>query len=76
MAKTRQQEPNNAPPLPTSDRRNKKTAGEKQSKNKEPDQASGKTKINIGASFQRWRELRDLQGLKSAAELAAFLLDK
>ena len=53
-------EPNNAPPLSTSKRRNKKTDEEKQYMNKELDQAREKTRINIGVSFQRWRELRDL----------------
>ena len=37
---------------------------------------TGAWTLNIRASFQRWRELQDLQGLKSNAELAAFLLDR
>ena len=51
--------PKNAPPLPTSKRRNKKTDEEKQCKNKELDHAREKTRINIEASFQRWRVLQD-----------------
>ena len=50
----------NAPPLPTSKRRNKKTDKEKQYKKKELDRAREKTRINIGVSFQRWRKLWDL----------------
>ena len=38
----------NAPPVPTSKRRNKKTDEEKQCKNKELDGAREKTRINIG----------------------------
>ena len=43
-----------------SKRRNKKTDKEKQCQNKELDRAIEKTSINIGESFQRWRELQDL----------------
>ncbi|XP_030281704.1 uncharacterized protein LOC115586642 isoform X3 [Sparus aurata] len=68
--------PRLAPPLPTSKRRRKrKSIEEKQCKKKELDRARNKTRINIGASFRRWRELQILQGLKSDAELAALLLD-
>ncbi|KAM9315152.1 uncharacterized protein KZ484_024843 isoform 2-T2 [Pholidichthys leucotaenia] len=35
----------------------------------------GKTRVNIGESFSRWRELLGKIGLASDAELAAFLLD-
>ena len=68
--------PRLAPPLPISKRRKKKSFEEKQCKKKELDRARNKTRINIGASFRRWRELQILQGLKSDAELAALLLDK
>ena len=54
------QEQKNAPPLPKSKRRNKKTEEEKECKNKELDRTREKTRINIRASFQRWRELQDL----------------
>ncbi|KAM8772221.1 uncharacterized protein AB9X84_008226 isoform 2-T2 [Acanthopagrus schlegelii] len=67
--------PRLAPPLPVSKRRKKKSFEEKQCKKKELDRARNKTRINIGASFRRWRELQILQGLKSDAELAALLLD-
>ena len=52
MAENRQQL------LPTPKRRNTKIDKEKQCENKELDQASKKTKINIGVSFQSWRELQ------------------
>ncbi|XP_028300650.1 uncharacterized protein LOC114462164 [Gouania willdenowi] len=44
-------------------------------KKKELYRARDKSRINIGVDFQRWRELRDLKGLKTDAELATFLLD-
>ena len=50
----------NSASLPKKNRRNKKTDEEKLFKNKELDQAREKTRINIRASFQRWRELQDL----------------
>ncbi|XP_041834095.1 uncharacterized protein LOC121635100 [Melanotaenia boesemani] len=40
------------------------------------DQKRGKTRINIGVAFTRWRQLRNNKGLKSDAELATFLLDR
>ena len=45
----------NAPPVSRSKRRNKKTDEEKQRENKEMDRAREETRINIRASFQRWR---------------------
>ena len=53
-------ETKNAPPLPMSKRRNKKTDEEKQCQKKQLDRAKKKTRINIGALNQRWRELLDL----------------
>uniref|UniRef100_A0A671UFJ4 Uncharacterized protein n=1 Tax=Sparus aurata TaxID=8175 RepID=A0A671UFJ4_SPAAU len=43
---------------------------------RESDRARAKTWINIGDSFQRWRELRGLKGFKSHPEFARFLLDR
>ena len=62
MVENRQQQQRrkNAPPLAASKRRNKKTDKEKQCKNKALDRAREETRIIIGASFQRWRELQDL----------------
>lgn len=39
------------------------------------DEARAKTRVNIGEAFQQWRELRDLEGMKTDAEVALFLLD-
>ena len=40
------------------------------------DKARGQTRVNIGSTFERWRQLRKLKGLKSDAEVAVFLLDR
>lgn len=37
--------------------------------------ARSKTRINIGAAFERWRDLRQLKGMKTDGELALFLLN-
>lgn len=37
--------------------------------------ARSKTRIYIGVAFERWRDLRQLKGMKTDAELAMFLLD-
>ncbi|XP_064190272.1 zinc finger protein 558-like isoform X3 [Anguilla rostrata] len=39
------------------------------------DRSRGKTRVNIGLAFGRWRELREIEGLRNDAELAALLLD-
>lgn len=42
----------------------------------ELDRARNKTtRVNIGAAFPRWRELREQKGFRSDAQLATFLLD-
>uniref|UniRef100_A0A8C1Z419 Uncharacterized protein n=1 Tax=Cyprinus carpio TaxID=7962 RepID=A0A8C1Z419_CYPCA len=33
------------------------------------DQARGRTRVNIGAAFQRWRELKEREGLESDQKL-------
>ncbi len=33
-------------------------------------------RVNIGSAFQRWRELKEREGLRSDAEVALFLLDR
>uniref|UniRef100_A0A672MRU7 Uncharacterized protein n=1 Tax=Sinocyclocheilus grahami TaxID=75366 RepID=A0A672MRU7_SINGR len=50
----------------------------KREKNKKKgyDQARGRTRINIGAAIQQWRELKEREGLESDAEVALFLLDR
>lgn len=37
---------------------------------------SDEARINIGAAFQRRREIRELKGFKADAEFATFLLDR
>ncbi len=55
----------------------KRKISEKQNiKKKGYDQARGRTRINIGAAFQRWRELKERENLESDAEVALFLLDR
>ncbi len=34
------------------------------------------TRVNIRAAFQRWRELKECEGLESDAEVALFFLDR
>uniref|UniRef100_A0A673LDM0 Uncharacterized protein n=1 Tax=Sinocyclocheilus rhinocerous TaxID=307959 RepID=A0A673LDM0_9TELE len=38
--------------------------------------ARGRTRVNIGAAFQRWRELKEREGLESDTEFALFLFDR
>ncbi len=38
------------------------------------DQARGRTRVNIGAAFQWWRELKEWEGLESDADVALFFL--
>uniref|UniRef100_A0A673LJI3 Uncharacterized protein n=1 Tax=Sinocyclocheilus rhinocerous TaxID=307959 RepID=A0A673LJI3_9TELE len=35
-----------------------------------------RTRVNIGAAFQQWRELKEREGLELDAEVALFLLDR
>ncbi len=39
------------------------------------DQTRGRTRVNIGAAFQRWRELKEREGLEVDAEFALFFID-
>ncbi|KAJ8254970.1 hypothetical protein GJAV_G00199450, partial [Gymnothorax javanicus] len=48
----------------------------KKAQKKELDKVRDETRVNIGVAFQRWREFLDLEGLKTDAELATFLLDR
>lgn len=57
-------------------KRKKTDDDNKKAKKKELDRPRNKMRVNIGAAFPRWRELRVLKGLKTNAELATFLLDK
>uniref|UniRef100_A0A671MDM4 Uncharacterized protein n=1 Tax=Sinocyclocheilus anshuiensis TaxID=1608454 RepID=A0A671MDM4_9TELE len=38
--------------------------------------ARSRTRVNFGSAFQRWRELKEREGLRSDAEVALFLLDR
>uniref|UniRef100_A0A671NA74 Uncharacterized protein n=1 Tax=Sinocyclocheilus anshuiensis TaxID=1608454 RepID=A0A671NA74_9TELE len=43
------------------------------------DKARSRTRVNIGSAFQRWRELKEREGLRSDVEVAVvalFLLDR
>ncbi|XP_048838462.1 uncharacterized protein hnrnpul1l isoform X1 [Brienomyrus brachyistius] len=39
------------------------------------DEARAKSRVNIGEAFERWRDLRELKGMKTDEEVALFLLD-
>uniref|UniRef100_A0A671MY10 Uncharacterized protein n=1 Tax=Sinocyclocheilus anshuiensis TaxID=1608454 RepID=A0A671MY10_9TELE len=54
----------------------KKISEKRNIKKKVYDQARGSTRVNIGAAFQWWRELKEREGLESDAEVALFLLDR
>ncbi|XP_034043428.1 zinc finger protein 3 homolog [Thalassophryne amazonica] len=56
--------------------RKRKPEAEKAAMKKARDKARGQTRVDIGAAFSRWRQLRHLKGLKSDAEVALFLLDR
>ena len=65
------------PPSPTTAYRSKKRKPEeKKAQKNELDNARDKTRVNIRVAIQRWRDLRDLEGFKTNAELATFLLDR
>ncbi len=53
----------------------RKISEEQNIKKKGFNQARGRTRVNIGAAFQRWRELKEREGLESDPEVALFLLD-
>ena len=59
-----------APVHPFKKARKRKTETEKAATKKKLETARGKTRINIGLAFQRWRQLRELNGLKSDAMVA------
>uniref|UniRef100_A0A8C2GDT3 Uncharacterized protein n=1 Tax=Cyprinus carpio TaxID=7962 RepID=A0A8C2GDT3_CYPCA len=40
------------------------------------DKARSKTHVNFGSAFQRWRGLKECEGLRLDAEVALFLLDR
>ena len=56
--------------------RKRKPEDERTATKKSLDKARGQTRINIGVTFERWRQLRELKGLNSDAEVALCLLDR
>ncbi len=55
----------------------KRKISEKQNnKKKGSNQARGRARVNIGAAFQQWRELKEWEGLESDAEVVLFVFDK
>uniref|UniRef100_A0A8C6P7Y5 Uncharacterized protein n=1 Tax=Nothobranchius furzeri TaxID=105023 RepID=A0A8C6P7Y5_NOTFU len=40
------------------------------------DAERSQTRVNIGVAFQRWRKLRNSQGMKTDSMVALFLLDR
>ncbi|KAM9857033.1 uncharacterized protein ACBR49_000708 [Aulostomus maculatus] len=58
------------------DKRQEKVLSEVQKQKKKLlDLKRAKTRIDIGESFQRWKEVRERTGMKSDAEVALFLID-
>ncbi|XP_060908901.1 uncharacterized protein LOC132985721 isoform X2 [Labrus mixtus] len=69
------------PPLPTTaytakGAKRTKTLAEKKALKEALNKKRDQTRVNIGDSFQRWRQLRESELLKSDAEVARFLLDR
>ncbi|CAJ1053684.1 uncharacterized protein LOC108875766 isoform X1 [Xyrichtys novacula] len=61
----------------TGSTKTKRILTEKQKRaKKERDRVRTKTRVNLGKSFAKWRELRDSKGFKSDPEFAQFLLDR
>ena len=54
----------------------RKTLFEQATNKKRLDKARSETRVNIGMAFQRWRELRELKGLRSDPMVAVYLLDR
>lgn len=77
MAEKVQQKVAPVPPTAciTKQSKKRKTVFEKATTKKRLDQARSQTRVNIGIAFQRWRQLREVKGLKSDAMVAVFLLD-
>ncbi|XP_067287194.1 uncharacterized protein [Pseudorasbora parva] len=48
---------------------------ESKKRKRESDRIKGRTRINIGPAFSRWRELKEEEGCPTDADLAAMLLD-
>ena len=48
---------------------------ETRKRKRESDKIKGRTRINIGQAFARWRELKDEEGCPTDADLAVMLFD-
>ncbi|XDV26165.1 hypothetical protein PO909_029942 [Leuciscus waleckii] len=48
---------------------------ETKKRKRESDKIKGRTRINIGPAFARWRELKEEEGCPTDADLAIMLLD-
>ena len=62
------------PPPPPAKR--KRTIFQRVVDNKNAEKEKMKTRVLIGAAFERWRKLKDEKGLKTDACVAFFLLDR
>ncbi|XP_066505500.1 zinc finger protein 619-like isoform X2 [Hoplias malabaricus] len=58
------------------EKRRKTLSVEARTRKRESDRERGKTRVNVGLAFNRWRDLKEKKGYKTDAELAFFLLDK
>ncbi len=56
--------------------KNRKISEKQNIKKKGYVKARGRTRVNIGAAFQRWRELKKREGLESDTEVVLFLFDR
>ncbi len=56
--------------------KNRKTSEKQTITKKGYDQARGRTRVNIRAAFQQWRELKEREGLESDAAVVLFLFDR
>lgn len=65
-------------PRPSADAvpQKRKCTGEANDPRRLWDKKRGKTRVNIGVAFPKWRELRDKLGLQKDADLACLLLDR
>ena len=61
---------------PTKKAKKRKPEAEKAATRKALDIERSRTRVNIGAAFERWRQLGHVMGLKNDAEVAFFLLDR
>uniref|UniRef100_A0A671WEV9 RE1-silencing transcription factor-like n=1 Tax=Sparus aurata TaxID=8175 RepID=A0A671WEV9_SPAAU len=60
---------------PTKKAKKRKPEAEKAATKKALDIERSRTRVNIGAAFERWRQLGHVMGLKNDTEVAFFLLD-